>query len=279
LANGGAKFTREIAGQNTLLSRTQHGFAYDSVRDEIVMPQKLASAVLTFRGDANGDVAPIRKIMGPKTLLENDSILTVDGVHGEIFVPQPNAILVFDTASNGDVPPIRVIKGPDTMLEGNGNVQVDPVNNFLIVSGYMRGGGGGDGDPRQVGRSVQNRDGENGGGGRMLIFERTANGNVKPLRVITGPTVGSALATYGPKGWILATMRKIGHDAPESYVGVWHVNDSGNVPPRWTIGGPNPKGALSLPHGIAVDAKNKSVIVSDNDLNAVLTFEVPELFD
>jgi hypothetical protein len=144
----------------------------------------------------------------------------------------------------------------------------------------MRGGGGGDGDPRQVGRAAANRrDGEDGGGGRILIFNRTANGNVKPLRMITGPTVGTALAAYGPKGWILSTMRKAGENLPERYIGVWHVNDSGNVPPRWTIGGPSPKGVTQLPHGIAVDPKNKSVVVSDNDLNAVLTFEVPELFD
>ena len=240
------------------------------MRDEIVLPQKLASAVLTFRGDANGDVAPIRKIMGPKSQLENNSVLAVDPVHGEIVVPQPNAILEFDTASNGDVPPIRVIKGPDTMLRGNGNVLVDPVHNVIIATGFGRGGG----------------NGENGGGGQMLIFDRTANGNVKPLRVITGPTVGLGLANYAPKGWILARMvrttpttRKNAEDDRESYVGVWHVNDNGNVPPHFTIGGPSPATATRRPHGITIDGKNKSVVISDNDLNAIFTYEVPELFD
>jgi hypothetical protein len=274
LANGGAKFTRELAGQNTLISRTNHGFAYDSVRDEIIIPQKLSSAILMFRGDANGDVAPIRKIFGPKTQLENNSTLTADPVNGEIYVPVPDAILVFATASDGDVPPIRVIKGPDTMLRGTGYVQVDPVHNVLIASGYrVGGGGGGDGDER-------------GGGGRgILIFDRTANGNAKPLRTISGPTVGIVLASYAPKGWLFARMTKTTprrseeDDGRETYIGVWHVNDNGNVPPHWTIGGPNPNTATRRPHGITVDGKNKSVVISDNDLNAIFTYEVPELFD
>ena len=77
LANGSAKATREIAGQNTLISRTIHGIGYDSVRDEIVIPQKLASAVLTYKADATGDVPPVRKIFGPHTQLKLPSRLAL----------------------------------------------------------------------------------------------------------------------------------------------------------------------------------------------------------
>ena len=80
--------TREIAGQNTLFTRTMHDMAYDPVRDEIVVPQFYAYAILTFRGDADGDVAPIRKIFGPSTQLKNPQALAIDPIHGEIFVPQ-----------------------------------------------------------------------------------------------------------------------------------------------------------------------------------------------
>ncbi len=61
------------------------------------------------------------------------------------------------------------------------------------------------------------------------------------------------------------------------YIGVWSIDDQGAAPPRYTIGGPN--GPLRDPRGVTIDAKNKSVIISDKELNAVLTFEVPELFD
>ena len=67
LANGGAKPTRAIAGQNTQFTRTIHDMAYDPVKDEILIPQFFAFAILTFDGGANGNVPPKRIIMGDKT--------------------------------------------------------------------------------------------------------------------------------------------------------------------------------------------------------------------
>jgi hypothetical protein len=60
------------------------------------------------------------------------------------------------------------------------------------------------------------------------------------------------------------------------YLGVWSVNDSGDVPPRWMIGGP--KGMMQQIRGVAFDAKNKTVMISDKRLNAVVTFSFPEIF-
>jgi hypothetical protein len=60
------------------------------------------------------------------------------------------------------------------------------------------------------------------------------------------------------------------------YVGVWHIDDNGRVPPRFTIGGPD--GVLRQGRGLALDPKNHTVIASDKELNAVLTFQVPEIF-
>ena len=61
-----------------------------------------------------------------------------------------------------------------------------------------------------------------------------------------------------------------------AFVGAWSVNDNGDVPPRWTIGGPNQY--LKQPRGVDLDIKNKSVVVSDKVLNSVLTFYYPEIF-
>ena len=233
--------------------------AYDPVRDEIVVPAFFAFGILTFRGDATGDAAPIRKILGPRTQLKNPSRLALDHVHGEIFVPQRDSVLVFSREANGDVAPIRVLKGPDTMLAASA-LTVDPVHNLLIVSGGGEGGGGG------------------GGPSRILIFNRTDSGNVKPRGVITGPMVeGATLMTnYPPKGLILAAVHRGGRNSHQCYVGVWSIYDNGNVPPRWTIGGPN--GMLRDTRGIIIDPKHKSVIVSDKYVNGVLTYEFPEIF-
>jgi hypothetical protein len=53
---------RRIEGQKTLLGRTMHAIHYNEVRDEIVVPQQFAQAILTFRGGATGEEAPIRII-------------------------------------------------------------------------------------------------------------------------------------------------------------------------------------------------------------------------
>src|SRR5262249_5527678 len=147
LANGGAKATRAIAGQNTLFSRTIHDMAYDPVRDEILVPGFFNFAILTFRGDANGDVSPVRKIFGPKTQLVNTYGLVLDAVHGEIFVQQPTRVLVFPRDTNGDAAPIRILETPRPSY-----LTIDPVRNLMVVSGS----------------------------GGLRIYDRTASGNAKP---------------------------------------------------------------------------------------------------
>ncbi len=257
LANGGAKPVRAIAGQHTLFNRTIHDMAYDPVRDEILVPANHGFGILTFRGDANGDVPPVRKIFGPKTQIVMPGALALDPVHGEIFVPNQRRVLVFPRDADGDVAPIRILEGPDTgFAAGLQRVTVDPVHNLLIASG----------------------------GGSIKIFDRTASGNTKPIRVIKVDGDVRLMTTHPEKGTIFAVTR-VGENSGEDisgrfaltdYVGVYSVFDDGPVPPRLTIGGPNL--VLKDPRGIAIDVKNKNVMVSDKTLNAVLTFNVPEAF-
>jgi hypothetical protein len=63
----------------------------------------------------------------------------------------------------------------------------------------------------------------------------------------------------------------------KSSVAIWSVFDDGDVAPRFRVGGPG--GVLRNPRGVAVDDKNKTVIVSDKYLNGVLTFSLPEMFE
>jgi hypothetical protein len=248
LAEGSAGPTRNIAGQNTLISRTIHDMAYDPVRDEIVVPSFYAQAILTFRGDANGDATPVRKIFGPHTQLKNPEALGIDPVHGEIFVPFEGRVLVFARDAEGDTAPIRILGGPDSELfKGQaGRIHIDPVNDVLIV---RRDKGG------------------------VAIFDRTASGNAKPRRVITG--VGTMMTLYPPRGWIISTVSDSVRHVPGDYVGVWSINDSGNAPPRWVIG----KGIFQDIRGVTIDPEHKLVMTTDKDLNAIVTFHVPEIFE
>jgi hypothetical protein len=106
----------------------------------------------------------------------------------------------------------------------------------------------------------------------------TAQGDEKPLRIITDASAKEVgLMTTNPEsGMIFAAVRPGGRYEKEDFVGVWSVYDNGNVPPRFTIGGPG--GLLSDTRGVAVDPKNKVVIISDKTVNGVLSFSVPEAF-
>ena len=254
---------RTLEGHKTMLSRTMHGFSYDPIHDELVVNSPLTQAILTFRGSANGEEAPIRVIQGPKTKILGMgyaalSTVTADPDHNEIFLPVgsggyrnggtggPEGIYVFDRMADGDMAPKRMLYGPDTQIRSSTpQVAVDPVHNLLVVK-------------------------SNG----LLIFDRTASGNAKPLRIIRGPKTGGfgggQIAVYPEKGWILT-------NSMDSW-GIWSINDDGDVAPRWKIpvkeitgGGQN--------SGIAVIPKQKEIMIASALKNRVLTFYFPEMFE
>jgi DNA-binding beta-propeller fold protein YncE len=265
-ADKNAVAVRAIQGSKTHLNRTVHAIVYDEIHDEIHVTSDIGQALMTFRGAANGDEAPIRVIQGPRSGIGKVSKLSADPVNNEIITWSGGQIMFWDRLANGDVPPKRVLGGPDTMLGAN-NVSVDPIHGLLIVSG----------------------------GSRILIFDRTASGNTKPKAVIGGPRsglmVGQGMTVYPPTGKIIVNVPGFREDdrdegdafSPEglasdkSYVGVWSIYDNGDVPPQWTIGGPN--GLLRQPRGVTLDPKNRNLIVSDKFLNGVATYHFPELFE
>ncbi|HTM26321.1 MAG TPA: hypothetical protein VL225_14075 [Vicinamibacterales bacterium] len=237
-----------------MLGRTMHGVDYDARRDEIVVPQQFGQAILIFRGSAAGETKPVRVIQGSKTMLTALDRVAVDGVNDEIYVPEGDRVLVFDLLADGNVAPKRVLSGPDTGFTAAGSVAVDPSHNIIVV-----------------GAAARSADGR--GLPELAIFDRTANGNVKPKRVITGAK--SRLNDTGniriyPEGGLVFTTQQTG------YVAVWSLDDDGDVPPRYTVGGPN--GLLQKPRGLDLDPRHNAVIVSDKQLNAVLTYEMPQLF-
>ena len=106
---------RAIAGQNTLFTRTIHDMAYDSVRDEIVVPQFYAFAILTYKGDATGDAAPIRILEGPNTgfaTRQNDTQrVTVDPVHNVLIASGFGGIRIFDRMAAGNTKSANSVVG------------------------------------------------------------------------------------------------------------------------------------------------------------------------
>lgn len=258
LADGAAEASRVIAGQKTLLGRTMHGIRYDAIHDEIVVPHQLGQAVLVFRGGANGEEPPLRIIQGSLTRLVAPDRVDIDPVNNEILVAEEDHLLVFPREANGNVAPIRVLQTPGgSYSESN----VDAVRNLLVIGGDMR---------------INNKRTS-----ALMIFNRTDEGTSEPRSMIAGPKTrfsGAArMALNVDRGLAFGTIRGNDVSSDNSFVGVWnYVEDKGDAPPRWTIGGP--KGMLRQPRGVVLDPKNKALIVSDKYLNAVLTYYFPEVF-
>jgi hypothetical protein len=254
---------RTLEGHKTLLSRTMHGMGFDAVHDELVVNSPLAQAVLTFAGSASGEDEPLRVIQGPKTQIVGTgygalSTVTPDGHGNEIFLPVNDGgyrgqgahtpgILVFDRMANRDVAHKRKLQG------ASGQLGIDHIANVMITKG----------------------------GGGMFIFDRKAKDNDKPLRTIRGPNTavgGGQIITYPEKGWIITGSRDGGY-------AVWHVNDDGDVPPRWNIPvkaivtrmddhparGEQNVGVALVPHA-------KELFVASSQSNRVVVFSFPELF-
>jgi len=254
---------RLIQGQATKLGRSVHNIRYDPVHDEIIGAHPVAQAILVFRGGADGNEAPLRVIQGPKTQLWDPDYVGVDGVHNEIYVSSGERVLVFPQQANGDVAPLRVIEGPDTMLgRMRGAPQVVPELNLMVVAA-----GNIPGKP---------------GNGKLLIFNRTDNGNVKPLRVISlGPKAGYFGGDFvvSPKGFILIPGGGGGEGGEggqaNSVIKIWSVYDNGDVPPRWIFGGPKSKLAGG---NVALNSKLKEIIVHTGDENGMSGYSLPEIF-
>src|ERR1700758_2435481 len=211
-----------------------HGIAADAVHDESIVPVHLAGAVLVFRAGASGEEAPIRIIQGPHTRILRPETVNVDVKNNEIVVGEDvgQDVMFFPRDANGDVAPLRTIRGPKTGLDEVRGVSVDPVHNLLVVA--SRSGKGTTG---------------------VYIFNRTDDGNVAPRAVIAGPRSGilrvRQVDVDPERGKIYVAVKnnlesyKFDAVAPSpwnpekpGFIGVWNIDDNGDVPPRGIIKGP-----------------------------------------
>lgn len=165
----------------------------DRVHDEMVAIAGMC-CIYTWPRIADGDnVAPIRRIpWGGNNVsasqLNNPASLALNRQRGEIVVGDyenasdtgyPNRILVFSRLADGaGTTPLRVIEGPNTQLGGRSNVHVAVDEETQTVFALV-------GPP----------DGDITHSARLISFAADADGDATPLRVISGPFAGLAMAT------------------------------------------------------------------------------------
>jgi DNA-binding beta-propeller fold protein YncE len=261
-----------------------HGVAYDEVNDEIILPVALGGAILVFRGDATGEEPPIRVIQGSKTRMIRPQTIAVDPVHGEILVGDTTArsVFVFDRKADGDVAPLRAIYGDKTKLLDIVGVAVDPKRNVIVASSRSA---------NTIG---------------LITFNRTDNGNVPPRTVIAGPHTGLGhfrqVAIDSETGRIFLAQQSMREKQLEAYrgdtprteeerqaaakastgrsgpgfIGVWDIDDNGDVPPRAMIQGPASR--LLSPGGVAINPRKGEVYAIDGGSSAYFAYLVPEFF-
>ena len=232
---------RTITGPLTLLDRPA-GLIVDPIHQEMYVANDvdLTAAILVFPLSANGNVAPSRVIQGALTTLRGPMGMALDLVHDELIVvsykvADEGSITTFSRTANGNVAPLRTIQGPLTTFNKPQALALDLVHNELIVA-----------------NSFFDNTASLGG---LLVFLRTASGNVAPVRQITGANTGLC----NPIGMTLDRMHDelfvtnaAGNPACAGpSVAVFARGASGNAPPLRKIG-PGPVCDLNNPEGVAV---------------------------
>ena len=115
--------------------------------------------IVVFQRNASGDVAPIRKLGGPKTHISNIYGVAVDPVHNLIVVGNrvetggrnsQDAILIFNRTDAGDVAPRAMISGPHTGIIKIRQVVVDEERSQIFAMLCVRGTGAHGFDPTEI---------------------------------------------------------------------------------------------------------------------------------
>jgi hypothetical protein len=252
-----------------------HGIFYDHVPDEIVVPVALGGAILTLPGDAAGDAPPKRVLQGPKTGIVQPDTLYVDIEHDELIVESgDDAVLIFPRTAVGDVAPKRRIGGPNSGVNNIDGLAAASKLDCIVVANRVEGGG------RQSDDAI-------------LVFNRLDNGDPKPRNKISGPHTGiikiRQVVVDDERGLIYATIKNnfeaynVNDPRPSpwdpnktGFIGVWSIDDNGDVPPRAVIKGPAT--GLVWPAGVAFNPKNHEVYAIDSVSNALFMFKMPEFF-
>jgi hypothetical protein len=168
-ANGEEPPVRVIQGPKTRIQMPGYAVYVDAVNDEVYLMEGRdrpgLEYLLVFPRTASGDVAPIRVIQGPDTMMKNARSMAVDPVRNLIAMTSNNGMLIFNRTDNGNVKPRAILRGP------GGNFRLLESKGYIVSAS---GGGGG----------------ERGGGSTLRVWSILDSGNVPPLFELRNPNGG-----------------------------------------------------------------------------------------
>jgi 6-phosphogluconolactonase (cycloisomerase 2 family) len=213
--------------------------------DIYTVENDIGDSVVVFAEDAEGDVAPIRKL----NVTHRAYALAVDEEKDELFVSvqYPPQVAVYKKTASGNDKPLRLLEGESTRLSDSHGLALDTknklmfVNNWGNVSDYQSAGSG-----RYELPSIS-------------VYPIDANGDTPPVRVIQGPKTQlnwPGTMSIDPGTGDLYVANDVGNS-----ILVFRGTDKGDVAPTRLIKGN--KTGLSNPAGVFVDAKNKELWVTN----------------
>jgi len=232
---------RRIAGPRTLLNRPA-GIAVDSVHRELYVANDLgagSSSIAVFPLGGDGNVVPLRVIQGPHTGLAGPLGLALDLVHDEVFVGNyktlsGGSITVFPRTASGNVAPLRTLQGERTGFNNPQGIALDLARDEMIVA---------------------NSSFATLSPGSVLVFPRTASGDVGPSRQLAGPVTGLCnpigLVFDRVNAMLVVANSHASSAVCDASITTFPITASDDTPPKRRIG-PGPHSALDVAEGVAV---------------------------
>lgn len=258
-ATGSASPLRAVSGAATGLA-APYGIAVDTVNGEVFVADHAGPSITVHRRSDSGDVAPLRTIRGPTTGLGAPYGIDVDTVNDELVVsdltPPYVSILVFDRAASGDVAPKRRISGPSTGL--------GPAQGYAVPVAVDAVNG-------EIAAAVA-------GGNFVVVFARTANGDVPALRTIAGPSTGisapQGLAVDTVHGEIVVANSGVFTCSPcilqNDSIEVFGRTATGDAAPLRRIAGPTSE--MLGPMAVTVDLVSDAIFAINQGNNSVTAY-------
>jgi len=169
-----------------------------------------ANSITVYDPEGNGNLTPIRTIVGPNTGLSVPGGIVRDSL-GQLYITNytGNSITIYPAGADGNTSPIRTITGPNTGFsrplaltrDGSGQIYIYDYATHSII-----------------------------------VFAANANGNASPLRTISGPNT----ALDGVSGLqVSATGEIYAADQNAGNIKVFAAGVNGDVAPARIIGGSN----------------------------------------
>jgi len=183
---------------------------------------------------AGGDVSPARVVADPYPTFHS---IAVDADRDRVFFSDPNRHALWSyhrlAASKGRnaVTPLTGVRGPSTGMMFVAGVTIDPVAQEIYAV-------------------------DNDIGDRLMVFPYTADGNVKPKRVLNVPHQAWGVSIATARNEMAITV-----EAARQIV-IYRRDASGSDAPLRMIRGP--KTGLGDPHGVFFDGSHNEIIVANH---------------